>query len=84
MSQLHLTKVQRLQIDVMRQELTPWGLGSAIEMGGQHMRLKVWARDGSVHGLTVLCTPRDAGDAVNTARQRARRLVRSLNARMGY
>lgn len=81
---LHLTKPQRLQIDVMRQEISPWGLATAIEMGGVHMKLKVWDREGGAHVLVVSCTPRNLGDTLTLCRQRARRLVRLINGRAGY
>lgn len=84
MSALHLTKPQRLQIEVMRQEISPWGLASAVVMGGVHMHLKVWDREGRSHVLVISCTPRDIGHAVNFARQKARRLVRLINERAGY
>lgn len=81
---ISLTKIERQQVEVMRQELTPWGLSSAVMMGGKHVKLRVWARDGSVHALTVACTPRSGQHALQHARQNAARLVRLINERAGY
>lgn len=84
MSGLRLTKIERLQLDVMRQELTPWGLPTALMMGGKHLKLKVWGRDGAAHVLIISCTPRNDGMALDHARQKARRLARELAEREGY
>ena len=84
MSSLTLTKVERQQLEIMRQELTPWGLTTALAMGCKHLVLKVWAPDGSAHRLVLSCTPRSDGNTLNYARQNARRLVRLINERAGY
>lgn len=84
MSALSLTKIERLQLEIMRQELTPWGLSSAVVMGGKHLILKVWGPDGGVYRLVLACTPRSDGHTLNFARQNARRLVRTINGRAGY
>jgi hypothetical protein len=84
MAALTLTKIERQQVDVMRQELTPWGLSTALVMGGKHLALKVWGRDGSDYRLVIACTPRSDGHTLNQARQKARRLVRLINERAGY
>ena len=84
MSALTLTKIERLQLDIMRQELTPWALSSAVVRGGKHLILKVWAPDGSVYRLVLACTPRSDGHTLDHARQSARRLVRRINERAGY
>ncbi|WP_298161109.1 hypothetical protein [Brevundimonas sp.] len=84
MSALHLTKIQRRQVEVARQEISPWGLASAIEMGGKHLVLKVWSRSGEIHRITIACTPRNGGDALDITRQRSKRLLRQINAREGY
>lgn len=81
---LSLTKTQKLQIKVARQELTPWGLSSSVEMGGKHPFIRVEARDGSQYRLTVSCTPRSSGHCLEHMRQNARRLVRLINQRAGY
>lgn len=84
MAGLVFTKIERLQLLVMRQELTPWGLASAVAMGGKHKILKVWAPDGSVYRLVLASTPQNDGNTLNYARQNARRLVRTINGRAGY
>lgn len=81
---MNLTKIERAQIEVMRQEITPWGLGSAVEMGGKHVVMKVWGRDGSQYRLVIACTPRSDGNSLKAARGSARRLVRLINGRAGY
>lgn len=81
---MNLTKIERLQIEVMRQEISPWGLATAVVMGGKHMVMKVWAPDGAQHRLTIACTPRSDGTTLKMARSNARRLVRLINGRAGY
>lgn len=84
MSGLQLKKIQRQQLEIMRQELTPWGLASAVIMGGKHLILQVWGPDGSAYRLVVPGTPRSDGQSLDHARQNARKLVRRINVRAGY
>ncbi len=84
MSSLQITKRERLQIVAVREVFSPWGLATAVEMGGKHLILKVWARDGVIYRMPIACTPRNEGDAIGYTRQRARRLLRLINAREGY
>ena len=84
MSTLHLTRVMRAQIAAIREVVTPWGLGTALVNEGPHMVVKVFARDGGAHRLTIACTPKDRDAAINKARQNAKRLLRHLNARAGF
>jgi len=84
MSGPRLTKVERAQIEAARAVLSPWGLASAVEMGGKHVILRVWARCGAEHRLAIMCTPRNPDDAVDFARQKAVRLMRLINERAGY
>ncbi len=84
MGALHLTKTMRAQVAVIREVLAPWGLGSAILNEGPHMVVKVFARDGGGYRLSIVCTPKSREAAVNKARQRAKALVRLINARAGY
>lgn len=81
---IHLTKVERAQIKAMREEISPWGLATAVIMGGKHVILQVWSRDGHAYRLVVACTPRSAGWSVMMARAKAKRLVRLINTRAGY
>lgn len=84
MSRLHLTKIEKLQVKVIQDVFTPWGLGTAVDMGGKHLRIRVFARDGTVHRLTVACTPRCGEHSLTMARKHALRLLRLLNAGAGY
>ncbi|WP_313010674.1 hypothetical protein [Brevundimonas sp.] len=84
MSQLRLTRTMRAQIAAIRDVLTPWGLGTALVNEGPHLVVKVFARDGGAHRLTISCTPKDRDAAINKARQNAKRLLTHLNARAGF
>ncbi len=84
MSQLRLTRTMRAQIGAIRDVLTPWGLGTALVNEGPHLVVKVFARDGGAHRLTISCTPKDRDKAINKARQNAKRLLTHLNARAGF
>lgn len=84
MSALRLTRVMRAQIAVIREVMAPWGLGTAIVNEGPHLVVKVFARDGGAHRLSISCTPKERDAAVNNARQNAKRLLSHLNARAGY
>lgn len=84
MAQMMLTKIERQQLAIMREELTPWGLSSVVARGGKHLILKVWGPDGSAYRLVLACTPRSDGQTLDHARQNARRLVRRINERAGY
>ncbi|MCO8030111.1 hypothetical protein NI454_09120 [Brevundimonas diminuta] len=81
---LSLTKVERRQVQIVREELTPWGLTTAVEMGGKHLSVRVFARDGGVHRITLSCTPKCGDSAVNMTRQKVRKLLRLINGRAGY
>lgn len=81
---LRLTKVMREQIEAIREVLSPWCLGTAIVNEGPHVVVKVFARDGGAHRLTISSTPKVRGTAPNKARMAARRLLRFLNERDGY
>lgn len=84
MSQLRLTRTMRAQIGAIREVLTPWGLSTALVNEGPHMVVKVFARDGGAHRLTISSTPKDRDVAINKARQNAKRLLTHLNARAGF
>lgn len=84
MSQMRLTRTMRAQIAAIRDVLTPWGLGTALVNEGPHLVVKVFARDGGAHRLTISCTPKDRDKATNKARQNAKRLLTHLNARAGF
>lgn len=84
MSQLHLTKVEKLQLRMVREVFTPWGLATAVEVRGKHLSLKIWDRDGRIHRMTIACTPRCGENAAEISQQRARRLLRQINAEAGY
>jgi len=81
---LSLTKVERRQVQIVREELTPWGLSSVVEMGGKHLSVRVFARDGGEHRLTLSCTPKCGDTAVSMTRRNARALLRLINGRAGY
>jgi hypothetical protein len=80
---IHLTKVQRLQVEAIEAELKPWGLRSQLVNEGKHMCLKVFGPKGGCWRITFAGTPRDEGSAVNISRQKAKRLIRDINARAG-
>lgn len=81
---IHLTKVQRLQVEVMQAELKPWGLASELVNEGKHMALKVTGPKGGVWRISFAGTPRDEGNAINIIRQKTKRLIREINQREGY
>lgn len=83
MSQMALTRIQRAQLQVMRDILNPWGLQTCLVMGGKHLCLKVWSRRGDQHRLILPCTPRSDGQTLDHARQNATRLIRKFNAEEG-
>lgn len=83
-SPVALTRVQRLQLQAARDILTPWGLATAVEMGGKHLLLKVWDRAGHLHKVVIACTPRCDEHSINFMRQKTQRLLRLINAREGY
>lgn len=80
---LTLTRIQRLQLAIMREIISPWGLQTALIMGGKHMALKVWSRRGDQYRLTLVCRPRSDGQSLDHARQNAARLIRRINAEEG-
>ncbi|ODT88126.1 hypothetical protein [Phenylobacterium sp. SCN 70-31] len=80
---LRLTRAARAQIAAIREVLRPWGLQSEIVNEGPHPGLKITGPRGGVWRLLVASSPRDEGDAVQTAAQKAQRLVREINGRLG-
>ncbi len=85
MSAPTLTKIEREQIEAVRAVLAPWGLAFEIQKGvGKHIKLKVAGPRAHANGVIILpCTPRNAGAAVDMARQQAARCVRDINRRLG-
>lgn len=80
---LSITRVQRVQIDAAAEVLRPWGLAYELEMGGKHLLMMVHDPKGGRHKLVIACTPRSEGDAIDFARQKAKRLIRDINMRLG-
>lgn len=78
---MHLTKVERGQVEAVAEVLKPWGLAWALERT-HHLIMVLKDRRGGKWRLLLACTPRNAGDAVDIARQKAKRLVREINARV--
>lgn len=82
-SALHLTKAMRRQVDAIAAELKPWGLRWELANDGPHMMIKVHGPRGGVWRLGFASTPRDQDAAEQFARQKARRLIREINRRLG-
>lgn len=78
-----LTKAEQRQIDVIVEELRPWGLNYEVAKGGKHLAVKIIGPDGGHYRLTVASTPRDADQCVHFARQNARKLLRAMNSKVG-
>lgn len=82
-SRLAITKTQQDQIDAVAEVLQPWGLTWTAEMGGKHLMVRVKGPKGGEWKITIACTPRSNGFAIDLARQKARRVVHDINNRLG-
>lgn len=80
---LSITKAQQVQIDAAAEVFRPWGLGYSLEMGGKHLIMKVAGPRGGTWKLTIACTPRNADNAADLTRQKAKRLINDINQRLG-
>lgn len=82
MSQVHLTKAERRQLEAVEDVLKPWGLTYTLERT-KHLMVVVAGPKGGHWRLTIACTPRDPDDAVDYVRRNARKVVRAINQRLG-
>lgn len=76
------TKTVRRQVDAVAEVLRPWGLKWELH-AGHHPVILVSGPKGGVWRLAIASTPKDADAAEQNARQKARCLVREINARLG-
>lgn len=82
MSQVRLTKAERRQLEAVDAVLAPWGLHYELERT-HHLIAVIQGPKGGRWRLLLACTPRDDDAAVEMARQKARHVVRQINARLG-
>jgi hypothetical protein len=73
-----LTKAEARQIEAMLEIMAPFGLRAEVRNGGRHKHLVFTLPDQATRRLVIACTPRDADEAVKTARSHARRLRAEL------
>lgn len=78
-----LTRAERIQVEAAAEVFRPWGLQHTVEMGGKHLTMRIDIPNVGVWRLTIACTPRSADNAVDITRQKAKRLVRDINDRLG-
>lgn len=82
MSQMHLTKAERRQVEAVEAQLKPWGPSYTLERT-QHLVAVIAGPKGGHWRLVLACTPRNADAAIDMARQKTRRIIRDINTRLG-
>lgn len=81
-SGFNLTRVERDQLAAVEAVFKPWGLTYVLERT-HHLIAVVTGPRGGHWRLVLSCTPRDDKQAIDHARQKARRVVKDINRRLG-